>query len=54
MRLISVTSFCCGDMWIEIKAGFDRLTGKVESNGVFLGKDGYLIEGFTEARMKKI
>ncbi|MFQ7551097.1 MAG: hypothetical protein ACLRMZ_13250 [Blautia marasmi] len=40
--------FLLRDMWIEIKAGFDRLTGKVESNGVFLGKDGYLIEGFTE------
>lgn len=23
------------DMWIEIKAGLDRLTGRVESNGVY-------------------
>ena len=46
--------FLLRDMWIEIKAGFDRLTGKVESNGVFLGKDGYLIEGFTEPDEKNL
>lgn len=42
------------DMWIEIKAGLDRLTGRVESNGVYLGKDGYLIEKFTKPDEKKL
>ena len=46
--------FLLRDMWIEIKAGFDRLTGKVESNGVYLGKDGYLIESFTDPDKKNL
>lgn len=36
------------DMWITLKAGADRLMGKVEANGVYLGKDGYLMEAFHE------
>lgn len=35
------------DMWVELKAGTDLLMGKTRSNGVFLGKDGYLLEDFT-------
>lgn len=35
------------DMWVELKAGTDLLMGKTRSNGVFLGKDGYLLEEFT-------
>ncbi len=35
------------DMWITLKAGTDRLMGKVEENGVYLGKNGYLMEEFT-------
>lgn len=38
--------FLLRDMWITLKAGTDRLLGKVEENGVYLGKDGYLIEDF--------
>lgn len=34
------------DFWVTLKAGTDRLTGKVEENGVYLGKDGYLMEAF--------
>lgn len=34
------------DLWITVKAGTDRLMGKVEANGVYLGKSGYLIEEF--------
>ena len=34
------------DMWITLKATTDRLMGKVEENGVYLGKNGYLMEGF--------
>lgn len=39
--------FLFRDTWVKIKAGTDRLTGKTEANGVYLGKDGYLIENFT-------
>ena len=34
--------------WIRVKTAIDRLLGRVESNGVFLGKDGYLIQAFAE------
>ena len=36
------------DGWIRIKAAADRLLGRVESNRVFLARDGYLIQNFTE------
>lgn len=32
------------DQWIQIKLGTDRLLGRQTSNGVYLGKNGYLIE----------
>lgn len=38
--------FVFRDSWISLKTGFDRLLGKVEENGVYIGKDGYLIEKF--------
>ncbi len=38
--------FLFRDAWITMKAGVDRLLGKVESNGVWLCSDGYLMEGF--------
>lgn len=34
------------DIWITLKAGTDRLMGKVEENGVYLGTSGYLMEEF--------
>lgn len=34
------------DMWITLKATTDRLMGKVKENGVYLGKNGYLMEAF--------
>ena len=34
--------------WIRLKTTVDRLMGRTESNGVFLAKDGYLIQNFTE------
>lgn len=34
------------DFWVTLKARFDRILGKVEENGVYLGKDGYLMEAF--------
>ena len=34
------------DMWITLKATTDRLMGKVEENGVYIGKNGYLMEAF--------
>ncbi|MDP4097688.1 DHHW family protein [Paenibacillus sp. P96] len=53
--------FVSRDQWIGVKTGMDRLLGKQESNGVYLGKDGYLIqkfippaEGDLEAKMDAI
>lgn len=34
------------DGWIALQSTLERLSGKTESGGVFLGKDGYLIQGF--------
>ena len=39
--------FVMRDLFVRIKAIVDRLMGKVESNGVYLGKKGYLMEAFT-------
>ena len=35
------------DGWIALQSALERLSGKTESGGVFLGRDGYLIQGFT-------
>ena len=34
------------DVWITVKSAADRLLGRVESGGIFLGGDGYLIRDF--------
>ncbi|WP_281942412.1 DHHW family protein [Paenibacillus tyrfis] len=39
--------FMARDFWIGVKSDADRAMGKKESNGVYLGKDGYLIQKFT-------
>lgn len=36
------------DMWMVLKTGVERLTGKNESQGVYLCDDGYLMERFDE------
>lgn len=38
--------FVFRDFWIGAKTDTDRLMGKKESNGVYLGADGYLIQKF--------
>lgn len=43
--------FVARDVWVGIKSNADQAIGKKESNGVYLGKDGYLIQKFAE--MKK-
>lgn len=32
------------DLWVKVKTTADLILGKRESNGVYLGKDGYLLE----------
>lgn len=39
--------FAFRDAWVGAKTDADRALGKKDSNGVFLGKDGYLIESYT-------
>ena len=34
------------DVWVRLKSALDRLAGRTEANGVFLGRDGWLIQGF--------
>ncbi len=43
-----VDQFIGRDFFTNIKISVDKFLGKKESNGVFLGKDGYLIEDFSK------
>lgn len=38
--------FVFRDVWIGAKTDTDRMMGKKESNGIYIGKDGYLIQNF--------
>lgn len=42
------------DTWVTLKAGCDRLMGKTEENGVYLGRSGYLLEAFTPPPRKQL
>jgi len=43
-----VDQFIGRDLFTNVKINMDKLLGKKESNGVFLGKDGYLVENFNK------
>ncbi|MBB6732365.1 DHHW family protein [Cohnella zeiphila] len=43
----SSDQFAFRDAWVGAKTDADRALGKKDSNGVYLGKDGYLIEQYT-------
>lgn len=43
-----VDQFVGRDFFTDVKMKVDKLLGKKESNGVFLGKEGYLIESFNK------
>lgn len=38
--------FVFRDFWIGTKTDTDRMMGKKENNGIYIGKDGYLIQNF--------
>ena len=38
--------FMLRDLWVSFRANLNRLLGKTEQNGVYLGKDSYLLESF--------
>ena len=46
--------FVFRDKWIQVKYTADRLLGKKESNGVYIGKKGYLMEKPDEPDMEKV
>ena len=45
--------FPARDIWVQAKSKAERLSGKTESNGVFFGKDGYLLEKYTKEDFDK-
>ena len=49
-----VDQFIGRDFFTNIKMNVDKLLGKKESNGVYLGKNGYLIEKFTQHNEEKV
>lgn len=46
--------FALRDKWVGFKAFTERLFGKKENNGVYFGKDGYLIEKFDKIDKEQI
>lgn len=40
--------FLARDLWIKLETASERAFGKTESNGVYFGKNGYLLEKYTE------
>lgn len=46
--------FLVRNLWVSMKNRMDLLIGKRESNGVFKGKDGYLLEAVAAADQEKI
>ena len=40
--------FPARDSWVQVQTGVSRLLGKKESNGVYFGKDQYLLERYDE------
>lgn len=49
-----VDQFIGRDFFTNVKINMDKLLGKKESNGVFLGEDGYLVENFTKPNEKAV
>lgn len=46
--------FSLRDFWIGVKSTVEKSIGKKESNGVFLGKEGYLLQDFKSPNDKTI
>ena len=46
--------FAFRDFWVSMKVGVDWLLGKREFNGVYLGKDGYLIQKLSEPDQENV
>lgn len=42
--------FTLKDSWVGLKTGLERLVGKREFNGVYLGKEDYLLQAFAKPR----
>lgn len=42
--------FVARDVWVGVKSTADCVIGKKESNGVYLGKDGFLLQKFNERK----
>ena len=41
------------DGWVRLAVGLERLTGRQEINGVYLGKEGYLLERYSQSEFDK-
>ena len=46
--------FFLRDWWITLRATAQRILGNTEENGVFLGKNGYLMEDFTAPSQERL
>ncbi len=46
--------FAIRDVWIGMKTDVDRVMGKKDSNGIYLGADGYLIQSFNSPQDEEV
>lgn len=46
--------FVFRDLWITVKSEIEKALGKKENNGVYLGKDGYLIQKFVKPEARDV
>lgn len=46
--------FAFRDFWINVKSDVDHKLGKKENNGVYIGKDGFLLQKFSEPEEQEV
>lgn len=46
--------FAFRDLWISVKSDMERTIGKKENNGVYIGKDGFLLQKFNKPKEQDV
>ena len=45
--------FVARDRWVDLAVDYEKLLGKKDVNGIYLGKDGYLLEKYSDGDFQK-
>lgn len=46
--------FIARDRWVDLAVDYEKLLGKKDVNGIYLGKDGYLLEKYSDGDFQKL